>query len=416
MSQTLITGQELTRAALEIFHNNCVVVKNMDLQYEPDFGSQSGYDGQKIGPTLQIRKPPIGTVRSVWGMSQQDLTETSVSLTVDTVRGIDLNFPDSALALSVDDFVERYIAPNVKRLASEVDGVAATYIKNQTARLVGLGGTQPATLATFLAAKRKLNDQTVPQDGDIACVICPATEASMIGGLTPLQFNPQDTLSKMFLTGKISNMGGMNWYMSQNAPSHTCGTRTETTPVASAITVQGQTTMTVTGLNATSYTEGDIFTVAGCYDVNPETKATLPYLKQFRVASAVTATATTTNLPISPAVYFSSAAGYLQNCSAFPGGAISDINDATHFGSGTAAYTYSNDLCFHKRAFAFAAAPLIIPGGADMAGRATAEGLWVRFVRMYDIVNARMLNRLDIYFGLAALRPEWSCRVIGVGV
>jgi hypothetical protein len=415
MSQTLITGQELTRAALDIFHNNVVITRNMDLQYEPDFGSQTGYDGQKIGPTLQIRKPPIGTVRSTWAMSQQDMTETYASLTVDTVRGIDLNFPDADLALSVDDFVKRYIEPNVKRLASEVDKVSGAWIKNHTSRLTGLGGTQPNAISYFLNAKRKLNDQTVPQDGDIACIVCPATEAAMIGGLTPLQFNPQAELSEMFKTGKISNMAGMNWYMSQILTAHTCGSRTETTPVASAIVTQGQSTMTITGLNATSFTEGDIFTVAGCYDCNPETKQTLPYLKQFRVTSTVTATATTTNLPIAPSVYFSSAAGYLQNCSAFPGGAVSDINDATHFGSGTASYTYSNDLVFHKKAFAFASAPLIIPNGVDMAGRASADGFSVRFVRAYDTLNARMLNRLDIFFGLADLRPEWSCRVIGVG-
>jgi hypothetical protein len=108
--------------------------------------------------------------------------------------------------------------------------------------------------------------------------------------------------------------------------------------------------------------------------------------------------------------------GYLQNVSAFPGGAMTVTNDATNFGSGTASYTYSNDIVFHKKAFGFASAPLIIPNGVDMAGRASADGFSVRFVRMYDIANARMLNRLDIFFGVCELRPQWSCRVIGYGV
>jgi hypothetical protein len=264
MSQTLITGQELTRAALDIFHNNVVIAKNMDLQYEGDFGSQTGYDGQKIGPSIQVRIPPIGGVRNQWTMSQQDLTETYQTLTVNRVSGCDLNIPDADLALSVDDFTKRYIEPNVKRIASDVDAYCGTYIKNHTPRLVGVAGTQPAGYAVFGAARRKLNDQAVPQDGQISCIICPATEQSLIGGLTPLQFNPQADLSEMFKSGKISNMAGMEWYMSQNTPSHTCGTRTATTPVATAITVQGQATMTVTGLNATSFTEGDIITAAGC--------------------------------------------------------------------------------------------------------------------------------------------------------
>ena len=30
-----------------------------------------------------------------------------------------------------------------------------------------------------------------------------------------------------------------------------------------------------------------------------------------------------------------------------------------------------------------------------------------------DILNDELLMRVDILYGMAALRPEWGCRVIG---
>jgi hypothetical protein len=402
MAQTILTPTELTRRFLDVMHSNCVVVRNMNHEYEKDFGTQSGFDGQKIGPTLTIRKPDQFSVRSAWAMGQQDLTGQSATLTVDTVRGIDVNFPDASMATDVDDYTARYIVPQAKRLAAEVDKVAAAYIKNHTYQLGGTIGTQPNTALIFANAAKKIKNQLVPIDGDINAIICPDTEAALVGGMTPLQFNPASAISKMWSTGQMSDMLGFNWYMSQVLTSHLTGTRTETTPAAAAITVNGQATMTITnGGNGLTWKEGDVFTVAGCYDVNPETKQTLANLKQFRVTTANACdTSGNVTLAIAPAVYLSSSP--LQNVSAFPGGAL--VNQ-TAGGSGAANTTYSNDLIFHKKAFAFASAPLIIPGGVMEAATASQDGLNIRYVKAYDIVNAKVLSRMDIFFGMCELRP-----------
>lgn len=408
MSQTLITSQELTRRFLDVLHSNMAIVKNMDLQYEAKF-AEGGYDGQKIGPTLQIRKPNQFTVRTGWPMAQQDMTETYASLTIDTVNGVDLNFPDADLALRIDDFEKRYIEPAAKRLAAEVDKTAGLYIKNHTYQVGGTAGTQPNTALIFANAARKLKNQLVPIDGNIAAIITPETEAALVGGLTPLQFNPQQAVSKMFETGQMSNMLGFNWYMSQVLSSHTGGTRTNTTPQVNGATQGTAGTVLVKGAGVSpTWTVGDVFTMAGCYDVNPETKQTLPYLKQLVVTEASNADGSGDGtITFEPALVIS---GAYQNCSGYPtnSGAITWL--------GTASYTYSNDILMHKKAFAFASAPLVLPGGMDMAATAEMDGLRVRFVRGYDIVNARMLSRMDIFYGVTKLRPEWATRVIGVGV
>ena len=73
----------------------------------------------------------------------------------------------------------------------------------------------------------------------------------------------------------------------------------------------------------------------------------------------------------------------------------------------------TGNFVFHKKAFALATVPLELPRGMDMAARASADGISVRFVRGYDIRNAQMLSRMDIFFGYTYLRPEWSCKVLG---
>jgi hypothetical protein len=51
----------------------------------------------------------------------------------------------------------------------------------------------------------------------------------------------------------------------------------------------------------------------------------------------------------------------------------------------------------------------------DMAARASdpESGLSLSFIRGYDIVNHRMISRLDILFGWQCLYPEFACRVVG---
>jgi hypothetical protein len=52
MADTRITPLEITRKFLAVFHSNCILAKNLNHDYEKNFGSQMGFDGQKIGPSV----------------------------------------------------------------------------------------------------------------------------------------------------------------------------------------------------------------------------------------------------------------------------------------------------------------------------------------------------------------------------
>ena len=84
--------------------------------------------------------------------------------------------------------------------------------------------------------------------------------------------------------------------MSQSILQHTTGTRdaTATTTVGATITTQGSTTITLSQASVTTtLTAGDVFTVAGVYAVNPQTRQSTGSLQQFVVTAAATAVAGT---------------------------------------------------------------------------------------------------------------------------
>jgi hypothetical protein len=99
--------------------------------------------------------------------------------------------------------------------------------------------------------------------------------------------------NKSYREGEIGKIGGIDTYMSQNAPTFTTG------PFGGTPLINGasqNTTYDTTGANtqtlitdgwtaaaAARVVAGDVFTIAGVFDVNPVTKATLPILKQFVV-------------------------------------------------------------------------------------------------------------------------------------
>jgi hypothetical protein len=139
--------------------------------------------------------------------------------------------------------------------------------------------------------------------------------------------------------------------------------------------------------------------------VNWETKQDTGVAQQFVVTAATTtAGGTTATLSISPSIILT---GATQTVTASPD------NGAQLVFMGTASTSYSNNLVYHKEAFALATADLVLPKGVDMAAREVWDGISVRLVRQYDINNDNIVARLDILYGWVTLYPQLACRVAG---
>jgi hypothetical protein len=149
---------------------------------------------------------------------------------------------------------------------------------------------------------------------------------------------------------------------------------------------------------------GDVFTVAGVYAVNPQTRESTGSLQQFVVTAAATGSSTAT-LSVLPAMY--TADNALATIDAFPqSGAVVTM-------LGSASSQYAQNLIYHKDAITFATADLLMPQGVDMASRQVHNGISLRVVRQYDINNDRMPCRIDVLYGYSTIRPQMACRLWG---
>ena len=204
----------------------------------------------------------------------------------------------------------------------------------------------------------------------------------------------------------MGRTAGFDFYENALLPSHTTGaegggtaylTNDATAQVGSFTNMNSMSLVVDTGTKTIK--EGDVFTIAGVFEVHPETKVTLGSLRQFTVLADATGAGT---LTVSPAII---ASGPYQNCS---NGAAND--QALTF-VGAASTAYNQSLLFQKGFACFATADLVMPTGIDFSSRQVFDGISMRMVRDYDIVKDRFLTRLDVLYGYKVLRPQLATKV-----
>jgi hypothetical protein len=400
MGNSLLTIDMITRKSLEVLENNLVISRNVNRQYDDSFATE----GAKIGSALRIRLPDRALVTDGAALQVQDDNEQHTTLTVSSQKHIGINFTSAELTMQLDDFAERVLKPRVSQLAASVDADVANAYKAIGAS-VGTPGTTPASALVLLQAHQKLNEQAAPLMPRFATVN-PGANAALVDGLKGL-FNPTDAISRQFKNGMMGEgvLGFDEINMSQSIKTHTCGTRAATGgTVATTVSTEGSTTLVLTVGSGVTVKAGDVFTVAGCYAVNPQTRETTGSLYQFVVPADTTAVSTTLTLTVA-AMYSASQA--LATMDALP-----QASAAVVF-VGAASTQYAQNLVYHKDAITLATADLIMPQGVDMASRQVHNGISLRVVRQYDINNDRMPCRVDVLYGYSTIRPQLGCRIWG---
>jgi hypothetical protein len=402
MSNSILTIDMITRKALEILENNLVITRNVNRQYDDSFA----VEGAKIGSTLRIRLPDRALVTDGAALQVQDDNEQYTTLTVSSQKHIGINFTSAELTMQLDDFAERVLKPRISQLASSVDADVANSFKS-IGNSVGTPGTTPATSLVLLQAQQKLNENAATMSPRYATVN-PAANAGLVEGMKGL-FNPTDTISKQFKNGMMGTgvLGFEEINMSQSIKQFTTGSRTATGgTLSAAVTAEGATTIAITGAgNAGVVKIGDVFTVADCYAVNPQTRESTGSLFQFVAVADVTLNGSGAgNITVAP-MY--SATNALATVDVLPqsGKAVVFV--------GAASTQYAQNLVYHKDAITFATADLLLPQGVDMAARAVHNGISLRVVRQYDINNDRMPCRIDVLYGFSTIRPQMGVRLWG---
>ena len=402
MANSILTIDMITRKALEILENNLVLTRNVNRQYDDSFA----VEGAKIGSTLRIRLPDRALVTDGAALQVQDDNEQFTTLTVSSQKHIGVNFTSAELTMQLDDFAERVLKPRISQLASSIDADVANSYK-YIGNTVGTPGSTPSTSLVLLQAQQKLNENAAVMNPRYATVN-PAANAGLVEGMKGL-FNPTDTISKQFKNGMMG-MGVLGFdevNMSQSIKQFTTGSRSATGgTLSAAVTAEGATTIAVTGAgNNATIKIGDVFTVADCFAVNPQTRESTGSLFQFVAAADVTLNGSGAgNITVSPM--------YSANHALATVDVLPQSGKAVVF-VGAASTQYAQNLVYHKDAITFATADLLLPQGVDMAARAVHNGISLRVVRQYDINNDRMPCRIDVLYGYSVIRPQMGVRLWG---
>ena len=414
MANALITPAWITNTTIKWLVNESAFVGNINADYNDQFAKA----GAKVGSTINVRRPVRAQVRSGSAAVLQDVNETQVPITVQPEFGIDWAFQDFDNTLTVDKFEDRYCKPFGSQLAAELDLRIGRYMKANIANFSGTPGTGPSSAGAALNAGVMLDNNSCPRThGTRTFALTPTANAAMVGGITGF-FNDQKTVGAQYKTGMMQvDSLGMNFQMSQNMPTHTVGALGGTPLVnglqglintgatdnpsanSTSLVTNGWTAAIAVRLKA-----GDVFTIAGVNGVNPVSKQDLGVLQTF-VVTADASSDGSGNLTavISPAII---AGGAYQTVTAqAAAGAAITIK------TGTAATGYAQNILFHKDAFTLVTVPMGVPNGIDMGHESEYQGVNLRFVRGFDILNNKRISRFDILAGYGALRPEWAARV-----
>lgn len=415
MANTLLTISKITNESLMVLENELTFSSEVSRDYDDQFA----VSGAKIGNTVNVRRPGrfIGTTGPA--LNVEDFNETSIPVVLTTQFHVDTQFTTQDLALSLDMFSDRIVKPCVAAVANKVDRDGLVMAKGNTANIVGVPGTPPTGLLTYLTAGAYLDSEGAPRDGRRAVVVEPFTGATIVDSLKGL-FVPDSQLSSQYRKGLMGrDSAGMNWKMDQNVVAQTFGSWATTAgAVTSTSATQGlatgwssSSTLSLTTTQTLTLNAGDVFQIAGVFAVNPQNRQAYGSnrLRNFVVNTTVTSGAGAFSVSVTPALIYS---GQFQNVSATTtaGAAVTFTSLAT----GTAnAVVSPQNILFHRNAYTVAMADLELPEGVHFAGRAADKeiGLSIRIVRQYTINNDSIPTRFDVLYGWAPLYQELACRV-----
>ena len=403
MANVLITPDEVTRRALRILHQKLNFVGNIVREYDDSFADEGG----KIGDTLRIRQPMqyvVGTGATMSTTTDADSVQATTTLQVSSQKHVPIRFTSAEQTMDVELYQERHIEPAMAILAAKIEADCLTQAAKGVANWAD---STKVTFAQVMAGRKKLMDGLAPIN-DRCALLDTQANIDLVTDNKSL-FNDQSMVGGQYREGAMGEFAGFKFYENTLLPRHTTGAegggnayRVNGANQVKALSTSDSDPYSgslIVDTGTLSIKAGDVFTIGGdVYTVHPETKEATSTLAQFVVTADATGAGT---LSISPAII---ASGPYQNVSKVP-----DDNDGITF-EGAASTAYNQSLLFQKGFAAFATADLVLPKGTDIASRQVYDGISIRMIRDYDIVNDRVYTRMDVLYGFKVLRPQLAHR------
>lgn len=390
------TGDKVSALAQDLLENKLNFTSSINQRWSKEWKAP-----EKFGDTIGIRRPLPVAVNKVRTAAPVPFREEKVQITVNKPYNVSEEWDTLETEQEISNFYDRALVPMMSSQANEIelDNISNLIV---TAPIYSATATSWAQLLLARAQIQK----SLADMSTLKCILNPVAEATIINAESA-RFNPAPEQSKMYRTGSMVDSMGTEFMCNTQIPEFETGSSTLRTGTIDVTVVEGATTVPLAGLTASkTIKKGEVFTVAGIFRLNPQSKATYTGdLFQFIVAADATSDgAGDASVTITEPVYATTSG--LQNVSALP-------TATTAFTlKGAADSSYSQSLIYSP---AFATVAFLQPKGnlGDIkCYHKSKDGIAIRYLMDGNGTEDRVLHRLDSYLGRGGLRGDLARRII----
>jgi hypothetical protein len=419
MANQFVFADWVTMESLRILLNQLEIAQFMNTDYNKEFTREFA-----VGETVRVKNPQRFIIRDGLGYQEQAIARNFTTVTVDQIFGVDFQWDSVEEALKMergsDAWRREYIEPAMAQIANEIDTRAALFTYQNLNNIVGVLGVDPNSMTVFQQARERLIEKACPPE-EKGMIIPPSVSTALVPALASF-FNPTSEISEQYKEGSMGKLSGFDWYESVNLFKHTAGTA----GTAGLFTVDGTgqsgSSLRVNLTAAETLNVGDVLSIAAVNFVNPMSRRTVGPSSvlgtmQFTVTAPLVAVGSGNDyVQIAPAivgpggVLASSPYSQYQNVDALPvDSAVITLFPGTASPQGK---TGGQALALHRDAIAMVGVKLAMPKAVELASqtRDKKTGLSVRFIRAFDPIQSRMVNRFDVLMGFGTLYPD-NCGV-----
>lgn len=399
-TNSILTLTQVTRAALVILHQKLNFIGSINRQYDDQYAQK----GAKIGSTLKVRLPNQYTVRTGANFSANNTAEQSVDVVMATQKGVDTEFSSADMTLSIQDFSDRILEPAMSVLAAHIEADALSMI-NDVYNSVDNTTNQSMSMATVLAARQLLVDNLAPNDGRRTALLTTQDNADLVNVLKGL-FQDSQAIKEQYRDGMMGRTGGFDFYentLLTNLASGSLSAASSANVTSTIVPATETTSITVNtvGANLGTLKRGDVFTIATLNRVHPESKANTGVLQQFVVGVDMAGSVSTNSITFTPGIVMS---GARQNVIS------TAISSQLIVKIGNTSRSLRQSLFYHRDAFAFVSADLVMPKGVHEAAREVFDGISMRMITFYTGSTDQFGTRLDVLYGYKTIRAQLAVK------
>jgi hypothetical protein len=396
--------QVYTNETLMILKNKLQLLGNVNRDNEYLFAKK----GMKAGNSVNLRYPARFLGRSGETYTPESYAETSYSLVIRPLQGVDVDLPSTDWTLSLDDVKKRVLAPAAAQLANNIERDCLQIARANISNTVGAAGSIPNTLKTYNQARAMLVNEGFPDDTTNCLMISPDMQVEIANSMSTL-FNPAATVDTVFKRGLLGEGYGFKWYESANLWMQGAGTRVASAGTLSASPASGSSTFAVTGFGASAtILAGETFTLAASNAVNPMVRQSLGKLRHFTVTQTVTLSAGGTgNLQVSPAIQYG-ATNAFANVDSQPGANAAIVFDQI------ASTNSMQGLAWSPEALTWACINQEDPSETNAECYFATDpetSIQLRFARQWEGRTNNYINRYDVLYAFGVPYPTGAVRV-----